>query len=129
MSSQVDSTSAFTGLIPSFEVAMSEYEKADLAVATDALAIASANLKIAEILAWASAGTSVATAVSAIVSIVIAVLMWRGIKEMARLNTTRAAQAAEAQKTTEGMLTALTELIRRTSPPSSQDGPRPGPAE
>ena len=38
-------------------------------------------------------------------------------------------QAAEDRKVTQGMLTALQELIRRTSPPSSQDGPRPGPAE
>ena len=44
----------------------------------------------------------------------------------------RAAQAAEDRKVTQGMLAALAELIRRTSPPSSQDGspgPRPGPAE
>ena len=38
-------------------------------------------------------------------------------------------QAAEDRKVTQGMLAALQELIRRTSPPSSQDGPRPGPAE
>ena len=44
-------------------------------------------------------------------------------------NWGKAKDAATAQKTTEGMLTALTELIRRTSPPSSQDGPQPGPAE
>ena len=47
-----------------------------------------------------------------------------------------AAQADTAQRAMEGMLTALErqgkaleELIRRTSPPSSQAGPRPGPAE
>ena len=39
------------------------------------------------------------------------------------------AQAAEDGKVTQGMLAALQELIRRTSPPSSQDGPRPDPAE
>ena len=39
------------------------------------------------------------------------------------------ADAAEARKVTQGMLAALTELVRRTSPPSSQAGPRPGPAE
>ena len=39
------------------------------------------------------------------------------------------AQAAEDRKVTQGMLAALTELVRRTSPPSSQAGPQPGPAE
>ena len=38
-------------------------------------------------------------------------------------------QAAEDRKVTQGMLAALQELIRRTSPPPSQDGPRPGPAD
>ena len=43
----------------------------------------------------------------------------------------KAAQAAavEDRKVTQGMLAALQELIRRTSPPSSQAGPQPGPAE
>ena len=39
------------------------------------------------------------------------------------------AQAAEDRKVTQGILAALQELIRRTSPPSSQAGPQPGPAE
>ena len=39
------------------------------------------------------------------------------------------ADAAEDRKVTQGMLAALTEMLRRTSPPSSQAGPRPGPAE
>ena len=39
------------------------------------------------------------------------------------------AQAAEDRKVTQGSLAALQELIRRTSPPSSQAGPQPGPAE
>ena len=39
------------------------------------------------------------------------------------------AEAAEDRKVTQGMLAALTELVRRTSPPSSQAGPQPGPAE
>ena len=61
----------------------------------------------------------------------------------AKADQRRAAQADTAQqamegtlKAMEGMLTALErqgkaleELIRRTSPPSSQAGPRPGPAE
>ena len=38
-------------------------------------------------------------------------------------NRSRAKQAAEDRKVTQGMLAALHELIRRTSPP------RPGPAE
>ena len=37
--------------------------------------------------------------------------------------------AAADRKVTQGMLAALTELIRRTAPPSSQAGPQPGPAE
>ena len=37
--------------------------------------------------------------------------------------------AAADRKVTQGMLAALQELIRRTSPPPSQDGPQPGPAE
>ena len=39
------------------------------------------------------------------------------------------ADAAEDRKVTQGILAALTELVRRTSPPSSQAGPQPGPAE
>ena len=39
------------------------------------------------------------------------------------------AQAAEDREVTQGVLAALTELIRRTSPLSSQAGPQPGPAE
>ena len=39
------------------------------------------------------------------------------------------ADAAADRKVTQGMLAALQELIRRTSPPSSQAGPQPGPAE
>ena len=39
------------------------------------------------------------------------------------------ADAAEDRKVTQGMLAALQELIRRTSLPSSQAGPQPGPAE
>ena len=71
----------------------------------------------------------------------IVVLMWWGIREMARANRDRAAQAAqqaaqaaqqaaqaakdaaEGRKVTQGMLAALQELLRRTSPP------RPDPAE
>jgi len=44
-------------------------------------------------------------------------------------NWSKAKDAADDRKVTQGMLAALTELVRRTSPPSSQDGPRPGPAE
>ena len=54
----------------------------------------------------------------------------------AKADQRRAAQADTAQRAMEGMLTALErqgkaleELIRRTSPASSQDGPQPGPAE
>ena len=39
------------------------------------------------------------------------------------------ADAAEDRKVTQAMLAALTELVRRTSPPSSQAGPQPSPAE
>ena len=48
---------------------------------------------------------------------------------MKRADDQRAAQAAEDRKVAQAMLAALQELIRRTAPPSSQDAPRPGPAE
>ena len=38
-------------------------------------------------------------------------------------------EAAEDRKVTQGMLAALTEILRRTSSLSSQAGSRPGPAE
>ena len=54
-------------------------------------------------------------------------IWWFGFAMRAQ-NKERAAQADEDRKVTQAMLAALTELIRRTSPPSSQAGPRPGPA-
>ena len=61
--------------------------------------------------------------------IVAAVGIWYFGIGMKCSNDRRAEDAAEDRKVTQAMLAALTELIRRTSPPSSQDGPRPGPAE
>ena len=52
--------------------------------------------------------------------------MDRANKRRAEADERRA--EAEKNRHTESM-TALTELIRRTSSPSSQAGPRPGPAE
>jgi len=154
---------------------MTPYETASLAVADIALYIAGA--------------AAFAAFVSAMTSPLVVWLMRKGIKEMVKANTDRAAQAAEDRKAiqaqmaqaaedrkaiqaqmaqaaaqaaedrkaiqaqmaqaaegrkaiqaqmaqaaedrkvTQGMLAALTELVRRTSPPSSQAGPRPGPAE
>ena len=61
--------------------------------------------------------------------IVAAAGIWYFGIGMKRSNDRRAEDAADDRKVTQAMLAALTELIRRTSPPSSQDGPRPGPAE
>ena len=87
-----------------------------------------ASLAASQMAAWASVA-------SAMISAFIAYLMLRGIREMKRLNDTRVKQADTAEQATKGMLTALerqgaalAEIVRRTSPPSSQDGPRPGPA-
>ena len=41
----------------------------------------------------------------------------------AKADERRAEQAAADSKVTQGMLAALTEILRRTSPPSSQAGP------
>ena len=65
---------------------------------------------------------------SALGSPIAAVGIWFFGAVMLFQNRSRAAQAAEDRKVTQAMLAALTELIRRTSPPSSQAGPRPGPA-
>ena len=61
--------------------------------------------------------------------LVAAVGIWYFGVGMKRSNDRRAEDAAEDRKVTQAMLAALTELIRRTSPAPSQDGPRPGPAE
>ena len=61
--------------------------------------------------------------------LIAAVGIWYFGNRMERSNKRRAQDAADDRKVTQAMLAALTELIRRTSPPSSQDGPRPGPAE
>ena len=75
-------------------------------------------LTFADIIAYASAlGSPIA-----------AVGIWFFGVVMLFQNRSRAAQAAEDRKVTQAMLAALTELIRRTSPPSSQAGPPPGPA-
>ena len=73
---------------------------------------------------------------SAVAAALVVGIMAFGVYEMRRSNNQRAKDASAAQaaaaddrKVTQGMLAALQELIRRTSPPSSQAGPRPGPAE
>ena len=73
---------------------------------------------------------------SAVAATLVVGIMAFGVHEMRRSNNQRAKDAAAAQaaasddrKVTQGILAALTELVRRTSPPPSQDGPRPGPAE
>ena len=54
-----------------------------------------------------------------------------GAAQMQAVEDRKAALAdADAdRKVTQGMLAALTEILRRTAPPSSQTGPRPAPAE
>ena len=82
-------------------------------------------LTFADIIAYASAlGSPIA-----------AVGIWFFGVVMLFQNRSRAAQAAEDRKVTQAMLAALerqgaalAEIVRRTSPPSSQAGPRPGPA-
>ena len=123
----LDSTGSLTGMVA--QIAMTEYEKADLALAERTLALAQGNIARAGDALFAAELTAYSTAASALISAFIAYLMLRGIQQMTRLNNTRAAQAETAQKAMEGMLTALTELIRRTSPPPSQDGSKPGPDE
>ena len=68
-------------------------------------------------------------------TLVVGIMAFR-VYEMRRSNNLRAKDASAAQaaaaddrKVTQGMLAAPQELIRRTSPPSSQDAPRTGPAE
>ena len=75
--------------------------------------------------------------VSALAAAIAAVGIWHFGRAMNRTNETRAAQAeqqakdaaedraqaAEDRKVTQAMLAALTELLRRTSPPQSQTGP------
>ena len=87
---------------------MTPYETASLTAAHIGLAIAAGNM---------------------LAAIGAAVGIWIFGNRMERSNKRRAQDAADDRKVTQGMLAALTELIRRTSPPSSQAGPRPGPAE
>ena len=100
-----------------------------------------ASLAIADIALYIAGAAAFAAFVSSMTSPLVVWLMRKGIKEMVKANTDRAAQAAEDRKAmqaqmaqaaaqaaedrkvTQGMLAALEELIRRTSPP------RPGPAE
>ena len=82
-----------------------------------------ASLAASRMAAWASV----------VISTLITYLMLCGIREMTRLNDTRAAQADTAQRAMEGMLTALErqgkaleEVVRRTSPhsaPARSPGP------
>ena len=87
---------------PTILASMNEYEIASLAAS--------------QMAAWASV----------VISAFIAYLMLCGIREMTRLNDTRAAQADTAQRAMEGMLTALErqgkaleEVVRRMSPHSA----------
>ena len=70
---------------------------------------------------------------SAVAAMLVVGIMAFGVYEMRRSNDQRAEAdkrraKAETNRHAESM-TALQELIRRTSPPSSQAGPLPGPAE
>ena len=77
-----------------------------------------------------AAASAFGSIVSALAATIAAVGIWHFGRAMNRTNETRAAQAeqqakdaAEDRKVTQAMLAALTELIRRTSPPQSQTGP------
>ena len=101
---------------------MTEYEAASLTASYIGLAIAAGNM---------------------LAAIVAAAGIWVFGASMKRANDQRAEaaaedrkEAAEDRKVTQAMLAALErqgaaleELVRRTSPPSSQAGPQPGPAE
>ena len=84
-----------------------------------------------------AAASAFGSIVSALAATIAAVGIWHFGRAMNRNNETRAAlaeqqakdaaedraQAAEDRKVTQAMLAALTELLRRTSPPQSQTGP------
>ena len=106
-----------------------------------------AGLAASRMAAWASVASAAAAAVAALGIWVFGIGMMRSnerraetekdrhtqimtaFKDAAEDRKAAQADAAEDRKVTQGMLAALQELIRRTSPPSSQDGPQPGPAE
>ena len=85
-----------------------------------------------------AAASAFGSIVSALAATIAAVGIWHFGRAMNRTNETRAAQAeqqakdaaedraqaAEDRKVTQAMLAALTELIRRTSPPPSRSRPR-----
>ena len=98
---------------------MTEFEAASLAISRAGLTASYIGLAIA-------AGNMLAAIVAAVGIWVFGSAMHRSNKQRAEAETRR----AEAEKNRhEESMTALSELIRRTSPPSSQAGPRPGPAE
>ena len=106
-----------------------------------------AGLAASRMAAWASVASAAAAAVAALGIWVFGIGMMRSntrraetekdrhtqimtaFKDAAEDRKAAQADAAEDRKVTQGILAALTELVRRTSPPSSQDGPQPGPAE
>ena len=101
---------------------MTEFEAASLAISRAGLSASYIGLAIA-------AGNMLA-------AIVAAAGIWVFGLAMKRANDQRAVQAAEDRKVTQATLAALerqgdvlAEILRRTSPPPSQDGPQPGPAE
>ena len=126
---------------------MTEYEAASLAIAQDGLTASYIGLAIA-------AGNMLAAMVAAAGIRVFGTGMKRANENRAETEKNRHEQimaafkdaaedrkasqaaAAEDRKVTQATLAALerqgdvlAELVRRTSPPSSQAGPRPGPAE
>ena len=98
--------------------------KAHLAIARDGLAIARDNLAIAREGIDVAAGNMLAAIIAATGIWVFGIGMLAQNWLRAKAERRRAEQAAEEQKVTQGMLAALQELIRRTSPT-----PPPGPAE
>ena len=82
-----------------------------------------AGLAASRMAAWASVASASAAAFAAVGIWFFGVVMFLQNRSRAKQAAEDRKEAAEDRKVTQGMLAALQELIRRTSPP------RPGPAE
>ena len=87
-------------------------QEAHLAIQKASLALQESSLAYHEIAAWASV-------VSAIAAVIAAFGIWHGIREMVRAGRERAIASDQRHKET---MTALMELIRRTSAAPARSG-------